>query len=199
VIKAIIFDLGGVLLQDPSADMIRYYTNRLQVNREPFVEALNKLRDAWHKGHITERRAWEQLTTDLKISSVPEESLWLKGWLHGYKENPGMFALVKQLKQQGYMIALLSNTEPPIMNYLKQKPFEDIDLYLCSCEVGAIKPEQAIYETMLQRLGVQPQEAVFIDDLAENVEGAMRLGIPSILFCGSEDLKKQFRRLGINL
>jgi putative hydrolase of the HAD superfamily len=199
VIQTVIFDLGGVLIEDPSAGMIVYYANYFQVNREVLLEALNMHWDAWHKGSLSEQELWKHVTTDLHIQNPPYDSLWLDGFKQVHREKPAMLLLLKQLKHQGYTTALLSNTEAPVMSYFKQHPFEDIDHSFFSCEMGLRKPERGIYEKALQGLGCQPEAAVFIDDRKENVEAATRLGIPSIVFRTCEALREQLLRYQISL
>jgi putative hydrolase of the HAD superfamily len=60
------------------------------------------------------------------------------------------------------------------------------DLIVSSAEEGVKKPHSRIYEIMLERLGIIPEEAVFVDDSAENIEAARALGIHSIQFCSTE-------------
>lgn len=197
MIQAVIFDLGGVFIEDPSAGMIKYYANCLQVNRESLIEVLNKLWDAWLRGSFSEQELWKQVTTDLKIQSPLCDSLWLDGFKQAHRERPEMFLLLKQLKRQGYTTALLSNIETPLVSYFKQHPYEDIDRCFYSCEMGLRKPEKGIYEKTLQGLECRPEAAVFIDDRRENVDAATHLGIPSILFRTCNDLKEQLLRYHI--
>ncbi len=199
VIQTVIFDLGGVFVEDPSAGMITYYANYFQVNREALLEALNKHWDAWHKGSLSEQELWKQVTTDLPIQNPPYDSLWLDGFKQAHREKPEMLLLLKQLKYQGYTTALLSNIEAPLVSYFKQHPFEDIDRCFFSCEMGLRKPEKGIYEQILQELECQPKAAVFIDDREENVEAATQLGIPSILFRTRDALREQLLRYSISL
>jgi putative hydrolase of the HAD superfamily len=198
VIQTVIFDLGGVLIEDPSAGMVAYYANYLQVNREVLLEALNTHWDAWHKGSLSEEELWKHVTSDLHIQNPPYDSLWLDGFKQAHRVKPEMLLLLKQLKHQGYTTALLSNTEVPVMSYFKQHPFEDIDYSFFSCEMGLRKPERGIYEKALQGLGCQPEAAVFIDDRTDNVEAARRLGIRSIVFRAYDDLRKQLLRYQIS-
>ena len=205
MIRAIIFDIGGVLIDDPTTQMVTYYAHVLQVDREWLVEALSTVWAAWHTGSLTEQEVWKRVTDDLKLPSFSSnmgntgDSLWLEGFKHAYRERPEMFALLRNVKQQGYTTALLSNTELPIMNYLKRHSYEHIDTGVYSCEAGVSKPDRAIYETTLQRLGVLARDAIFIDDRNENVDGAVNAGIHSILYQDIDDLKQHFRDLGIKL
>lgn len=199
MIQTVIFDMGGVFIEEPSAGMVKYCANYFQVDHISLRDALRKHWDSWHKGSISEEELWQRVTTDLQIQRSSYTSLWLDGFKQAYQERPEMFLLLKQLKRQGYTTVLLSNTEVPIVSYYKQHPYEDMDRCFFSCEMGLSKPEQGIYEKVLQELACRPEAAVFIDDRQENVDAATYLGIPSILFRTCDDLKKQLLRYSISL
>ena len=199
VIQTVIFDLGGVFVEDPSAGLISYCANYFQVDREALLEALNTHWGAWHKGSLSEQEIWKHVTTDLPIQNPPYDSLWLDGFKQAHREKPDMFLLLKQLKFKGYTTALLSNIEAPLVSYFKQHPFKDIDHCFFSCEMGLRKPEKDIYARILQELECQPEAAVFVDDREENVEVATQVGIPSILFRSCDALREQLLRYSISL
>jgi putative hydrolase of the HAD superfamily len=88
------------------------------------------------------------------------------------------------LQKAGYLLGILSNMPHEFLHrYEAAIPiFAAADQAIFSCRVGLIKPEPAIYETALRALGVQPEEAVFFDDLEENIAAAQALGIHAILW-----------------
>jgi 2-haloacid dehalogenase len=63
--------------------------------------------------------------------------------------------------------------------------------------LGLAKPDAAIYEAVLKSENRKAEEAIFIDDVAANVEGARAVGINGILFRGAEDLKRDLEQYGI--
>ncbi|HEU5376643.1 MAG TPA: hypothetical protein VFV38_14500, partial [Ktedonobacteraceae bacterium] len=134
MIQTLIFDLGGVLIEDPSTAILAYCADYLRVDGERIVEALRTFWHPWHRGTILEREIWEQVATDLGIPCPQCTSLWLDGFMQVHRERPEMLLLLKQLKRQGYTTALLSNIEMPLANYFKQHPFADIDHCFYSCE-----------------------------------------------------------------
>lgn len=101
-----------------------------------------------------------------------------------------MYELVDDLKSKGITVMLLTNVSSQFAEVLEQKghyaPFE---LKVLSFEVGSWKPEAKIYQNALEKAGVKPNEAVFIDDQKENVDAAEALGIRGILFHNTEQLK----------
>jgi putative hydrolase of the HAD superfamily len=199
LIQTVIFDLGGVLIEDPSIGMVTYFANYFQVDREVLLEALKKYWRAWQQGELSEQTFWQEVTADLHIHNPPYISLWFDGFQHECREHPEVFALLKHLKVQGYTTALLSNTEMPVTGYFRQRLQADVDHFFFSCEMGMRKPEHVIYEKMMQDLECLPEAAVFIDDRSANVEAAVRLGIEGIVFLSSDDLRKQLHLRQINL
>lgn len=199
MIHTVMFDLGGVLIEDPSASMVTAFANYFQVDRKTLHKALQKHWDAWHKGFLSEQALWAQATADLHIQNPPYDSLWLDGFRQGCRENPEMLLLLKQLKSLGYSTVLLSNTETSLTAYFKQRLHADIDRYFFSCEMGLRKPEPAIYEKVLHELECQPETVLFIDDRPENIEAAAALGIPGLVFRSYDALREQLAHYQICL
>ncbi len=116
------------------------------------------------------------------------------------KERPGMRNLVKRLKQN-YRVVLLTN-----QNALAQKLFSKrfgfgklFDAQIVSGELGVKKPNREIFDYVEQKFDVKPDEIVFVDDAAENVESAKSFGLKAIQFTSLEGLLAEFRRLKITV
>lgn len=115
-----------------------------------------------------------------------------------YSYAPG---LLKQLKELGYQIYILSNYGKTF--YEERKPFfqflEYVDGMVISYQEKQIKPEPEIYETLLSRYGICPEEAVFFDDLPANLEAAKKFGIHTVQVAGYESIVAGLERFGIRL
>ena len=86
--------------------------------------------------------------------------------------------LIAELKSKGYNLYVLSNMSPEYIDFLREMPvFAHFDKQIISCEVQLVKPEREIYELLLSRYGLQPEETIFIDDRIDNVKAAEELGI----------------------
>ena len=86
--------------------------------------------------------------------------------------------LIRELKERGYRLIVLSNMSPEYIEFLRKKPvYQYFDEEIISCEVKLVKPEREIYELLLSRYGLNPAETIFIDDRKENVDAAAELGI----------------------
>ena len=97
---------------------------------------------------------------------------------------------VHALKEKGYKIYLLSNYNKDFFDvHTKGADFlDDIDGKVVSYEIHQIKPEPAIYEYLLEKYELNPQECVFFDDRPENTEAAEKLGIQSYTITSKEYL-----------
>lgn len=86
--------------------------------------------------------------------------------------------LIKQLKEAGYRLFVLSNMSKEYIVYLrKMDVYSAFDDEVISCEVGLIKPEKEIYSLLIERYNLDPAQTMFIDDRKENVDAAAALGI----------------------
>lgn len=104
--------------------------------------------------------------------------------------------LLPKLKQK-YKLAVLNNGMSITIPSFKQKyPYEKFfDVFVNSAEENLEKPSMAVYELVCKRLGVKPEECIFIDDLPENVEAAKKLGMKGIIWKDYDSLKKEINRV----
>lgn len=129
------------------------------------------------------------------------ERLWCDIWL---EENLGLYLTLLEIDLPKY---LLSNTNEIIYrNYMAkcgivQRHIPDRRCHILSCEVGVIKPHPMIYKVALARAKVEPEEALFLDDMPENIDAWRALGGVGIVYHAGKDtirsLQKEFRACGI--
>ena len=83
----------------------------------------------------------------------------------------------KKIKEKGLKIGIISDTGLSLEATLVALGLgEYIDSYTCSKEVGVMKPDPEIYLTAINKLGLKPEECIYVDDYLEEVEGALKLG-----------------------
>lgn len=107
--------------------------------------------------------------------------------------------LIRRLKAR-YLLGLVSNTNPWHAEYTIRpcEVFPLFDAVSLSYEVGAFKPDPRLLEDALGKLGLTAAECVFIDDLAENVEGARRMGLHGVIYTDHASLLEALKGLGVD-
>ena len=117
-----------------------------------------------------------------------------------FSSNVPVIDLFKRLKSNLKLI-LLSNTDVEHFGFIRKR-FPEIflfDDYVLSFEVGCMKPDPNIYMVALKKAGVRPDECVFVDDLEENIDGAQRLGINTILYRPRTNLEAKLRQMNLTI
>ena len=106
---------------------------------------------------------------------------------------------VKYLKNQGYRVYILSNYATDTLERTGDKLtfLKYVDGAVFSCQVKQIKPEPAIYKTLIERYNLDPQKSVFLDDRAENCEAARKQGIHAIQFESFKQAAAELEKLGV--
>ena len=196
--KAIIFDWGGVLCDDPALGLISYFTEALAVTPEALVTAYRPFAAEYQKGLISEDELWEGMSAALGVERPHNSSLWGEALRAIYVPKEEMFALAAAVKEKGYTVGLLSNAEMAAMHFFYEQGYGALfDAAVFSCAEGTRKPEQRIYEIALERLDVKPHEAVFIDDRTDFIAGAKKLGIHTIRFENPKQVRRDLITLSI--
>lgn len=106
--------------------------------------------------------------------------------------NDPVWTLAAEFRRAGGRSAFLSNSGPEVMARVRTSwPLEArFDAVVISCEVGLSKPDPRIYELCLERLGLPAASTLFVDDRADNVEGAARIGLRTLQFEGPDALER---------
>lgn len=184
-LRALILDFGGVLSHQQPADWYRSMATELGVSEAAFHDAYWQHRMAydsglpvaeyWRRVHETLGRPYAPTTLDRLIESD------LASWTH-YREE--VWAMARGFREAGGRTAFLSNSGPEMMARVRaeRSPESRFDAVIVSCEVGLAKPDPRIYELTLSRLGVGAGQALFVDDRADNIEGAAHLGLMTLQF-----------------
>ena len=200
MMKAIIFDWGGVLCEETARGLIAYFSKALAVTPEALVNAFRPFAAAFQKGLITEDELWKGMSAALGVERPRNPSLWGEALRAIYVPKLEMFDLAAAVKKRGYTVGLLSNAEMAAMHFFYEQKYAALfDAAVFSCAAGTRKPEQKIYEIALERLGVKPHETVFVDDRADFIAGAQQLGIHTIHFENPDQVKRDLISLSISI
>jgi putative hydrolase of the HAD superfamily len=132
-----------------------------------------------------------ELSPERIVELVREDAV---SWV---RANERMMAWLDALIAAGVPTAILSNMARDTWELLAPR-FAHVEHLTLSFEIGVAKPEPAIYLRCLESLGVEPAEALFVDDRRENVEAARALGMEAVLFEGEDALVSGLERLGVD-
>jgi epoxide hydrolase-like predicted phosphatase len=191
--KAALFDVGGVLIEDPGPAMVKHFAQRLNVEPKDIQTAMRRCVRSFQQGLISEPEFWRNICRSVNITGLIPQTLWGEGFRTACVVRESMVQFVKEVKGRGYRIGVLSNTELPVAAYLRNIGlFKSFDVVVLSCEVGLVKPDQKIYERAAECLGVALPEAVLIDDRGAFVHAARQAGMRGIVFTSPEQTQKEF-------
>jgi epoxide hydrolase-like predicted phosphatase len=196
-IKAIIFDLGGVLLRTADFSPRDHLADRLGMSRhelEGFIFG-GESGDQAQRGEISVEEHWQNLRQKLNCSQQDFQAL-LDEFFAQDELDQELVNYIRKLRQT-YKTALLSNAWGNLRKMVADRwHFEDaFDVMIISAEVGIVKPDPRIFHLILVKLGVQPHQAVLVDDMLRNVEGAQAVGMQAIQFHSLPQVKDELEGL----
>lgn len=199
MICAVVSDIGGVLHNPIHGEIIADIQQTLAVSTPVFDQIWSPLVDALGSGAIDEHTFWTQFCLQAQVTQpLPEESLWVREFARLFQPHSEVIGVIQALRQTGYRTAALSNTIAPHANFLRaQGIYEPFEVLILSYEVGLRKPDPAIFQLALEKLHIQPDEAVYIDDVAAYVDVARQLGMQGVVFRGEAQLQEDLRALGV--
>ncbi len=200
MIKAVIFDLGGVMVENPASKMKKFLSNVLNISERALVDRSSPYIADFQKGLISEEELWKKVTINPWNQQEFGDSIWKRAIEEAYSPKKEMFSLINKLKKFDLKIGILSNTEIPVVEFFQDQDFSMFDEIIYSCLEGLRKPEKEIYLLSINRIGCKPDEIIFVDDREENVIAAKQLGIHGIQFLSSDQVKKDIESItGLNL
>lgn len=177
--KNIVFDLGGVLFarrrSDCTPDFIEFFGFVRQEQIPHFWEE-------YDRGTSTLDEVAEELC---RINGCDRAKCdeYLRQAIDLQRPVEATERLIGDLKTAGYRLYVLSNMSCEFIDFLRRFPvYRNFDGEVVSCEEHTVKPEPRIYEILLERYGLQPDETLFIDDRRANIQAAEALGIHGHLF-----------------
>jgi epoxide hydrolase-like predicted phosphatase len=182
-IKAVIFDLAGVVLFPIHGTFNSLLAERLDAPFEEVERVLSDhTNDLWDTNDISDDEFYDHLLTELN-QPLDRKTIIRKFVVDDFYIDQEMLALIRVLRKT-YTTALLTNFPAHVHGFMQRSWIVDgaFDHLIVSADVKMIKPDPRIYQLTLDRVGCQAHEAVFIDDRKNNIEAAEALGIKGIHF-----------------
>lgn len=175
--KAVIFDIGRVLVHwNPHAVV----HGIAQISRAPEAEIEALLHEISHE--IGTGRMGAQAFHQHLVERAGTDDRWdtfYQAYCSGLARDEIGLSYAGDLWQRGVPVGVVSNTNAIHVEWLREQvpEFSRWQPVIYSSDVGLLKPDPAIYRLVMERVGIAPQDALFVDDLEENVAGAQAIGM----------------------
>lgn len=197
-IKAILFDMGNVLIFFNARRSSKAFAEAVGIPEDKIWQTffISELERSYTRGEISSeeffRKASEYFPSQIDFATFAHL------WNDIFTENHEMTDLVKKLKKH-YPLYLISNTNDLHFEYVRSKfgVLHHFTKCFPSHLVGHRKPDQAMFMHVLDKIRLRPQETVFIDDVADFVEAARRVGIHGIQFTSRPALEQELKKLDV--
>ena len=204
MIKTILFDMGGVVITLAQPQAIERFKALGLKDAEQRLDAYTQqgIFGDLEAGRITD----EDFRRELSIL-VGRELTWQE-CCHAWKGYCGdvpkrNLRKMKELRERGYRVVLLSNTNPYMMSWVMSNEFDGeghslayyLDAAYESYKCGAMKPDAKFFNAVMEGERLIPSETLFIDDGPRNIEAAKALGIQTLLVENGEDWTERLEDL----
>jgi glucose-1-phosphatase len=199
MIRAVIFDIGGVLIRtrDQSSRRRLEQLYGLPEGGAEYMVYNSEMGLAAQRGVYSEEENWRRVQRELSLSDAALADFRREFWA-GDDLDAELVAYIRRLRGR-YRTGIISNAMPGLMTLLTGKyPIADaFDVIIGSGDERVAKPDPAIYRLALGRLGCRPEEAIFVDDARRNVDGAEAVGIHAIHYQAGMDLPAALAAYGV--
>lgn len=202
MIKAVIFDIGGVIIRTEDS------TNRRQAEKElglaewesESIVFNSEMGQKAQSGVVTDEALWDWVGQYLNLNNSALADFRRQFWAGDVLDSE-LVDYIRKLKGVGYQTAVISNATDNLQNALVNqfKIADAFDLIVGSATEKVMKPDPRIFQYTLERLGCQPAEAVFTDDFAHNIQAAQALGMATIHFKPGTNVPAELAKLGVTV
>jgi putative hydrolase of the HAD superfamily len=198
-VRAVFFDLGGVILRTEDHGPRARLAARLGMGYQELAKLVfeggpDRSGARASLGQISEEQHWRDV---MRVLNLPEDGFaaFRDEFFGGDALDQALLDFLRSLRPQ-HKTGLISNAWSDMRAWLEaQGQAQVFDVMTISAEVGIAKPAAAIYELALREAGVQPAEAAFVDDTGENVQASQALGMHGIQFRTTEQTLAELKQL----
>ena len=194
MIRNIVFDINGVLQNNVRLASVRAFKYTIP---EGIVFLKLACTPVWKKYDLGIYESRQSMTDDFCDMSPKHEKIIKRVLNKPYNPvvNDHMVQFMSELKKN-HKVYLLSNVGKGDLIIVKQQrfmPYSDGGVY--SCDEGCVKPDEKIYQRLIERYEIKPEESIFIDDGKSNVRTASELGFHTVHYINTKQCRKQIYKI----
>ncbi|VVB78143.1 Glyceraldehyde 3-phosphate phosphatase [uncultured archaeon] len=209
-IRAIIFDVGGVLslgryvrhgsrghhLMSVHHSMADFFN----IDLDSWFDAIDSVYSKSIEGKISRKKALFVMSNNLKTTPEKLERLFLLAYKKHFTKNKELYKVAYKLKSKGYRIGILSDQWYLSKEALVKKEYIlGFNPVFVSCDIGMRKPSIKLYKHLIKKLNLKPAEIIFIDNREWNLKPARKMGIKTILFHSNSQVIRDMKKFGVTL
>lgn len=202
MIKALIFDAGGVLFNSKKSLFEAPVEYLVKVTGEPKDKVDQAYREVIKESEskvVKEEELWEKLMEKLGKKLPFSGQNPIREGFKEFRRNEELFLIIHRLKSN-YKLAIVSNANAvEAATPQATGMYREFDIVILSYKVGVRKPDPKIYQIAINQLQVAPEEIIFVDNAQENFGEANKLGFKGILFKNVEQFKDELKHLGVQI
>ena len=196
MIKAVLFDMGGVVSTNVENARYPNLSKLAKLSEKSIKRKMSPIERKFDIGKIQPEKYFRRIAKTLKIEDYTKVERIHCHSIKRSRVRKYMAKIVKELKENGYRVGILSNTNvTDVEVHRKRGDYSLFSPLIFSCEIGYRKPGIKIYRIALKRLGIKAGECIFIDNKRGNLITARLLGMKTILFKSPSQLRKDLERL----
>ena len=190
-IRAVIWDIGGVLVRTEDQEPRRRLAESLGLTRDnlEYLVFGSEMGQKAQRGAIRTQELLEFVCREVHYP-VEETGRFEEAFFAGDRLDEGLVSYIRSLKER-YSTGIISNAWDHVRAMIEQRwnMADAFDQIMISAEEKLVKPAPRIFHLALEKLEAAPEEAVFIDDFAKNIAGAQAVGMHAIQFYSSEQIR----------
>jgi putative hydrolase of the HAD superfamily len=196
-IRAVFWDMGGVILRTEDSSGRREWEERLGLAPEELAKIVFDGEGSRRAvvGRGTEDDLWKSVLAKLGLPES-ERQAFIGDFFRGDRVDDRLVDFIRSLRP-AVKTGMITNAWPNVRHYLTNEwhVADAFDQIVISAEVGLVKPDPRIYRLALDGLAVVPGEAVFVDDMPENIAGADAVGMHGVRFLTPDQAMSDVRAL----
>ncbi len=193
-IKAVIFDWGGVISPKGAPDEVPKKFSTVISHKEALPVLLKGL-EGLKRGEINEDQFWQKIEKDFSKDIPPaKRNIWTD--INDFAPNKKISAFVEDLKDQGLVVGVLSNTFPLTAEAIRSNGwYEGYSPVILSSDVQLAKPDREIYKLLLERLKLNASQVIFIDDQEKCLAPAKNMGFHTVKAVNPRQIIKDIKTI----